>query len=135
MTDTFNSIHQAFVEHRSRKRIGPYPRELKTRALQELTAAELTDLRARLKLTAAQLERWHALYGGPDVGVAQGSKATVIPDTFYEVQMPAATQRPDTKLADVTVVEIAVELRNGTKVRVSGALGEDFVMSLVASMQ
>jgi hypothetical protein len=135
MTDTIDSIHQAFAAHRERQRLGPYPRALRERALQTLNEAELAELGARLKLTPAQVQQWRAIRGVRKAP-ANASKTRKKPSrkdaaAFYEV--PVAAIAPPTPYA--TEIEIAVELASGAKMQIKGPFANDFVRALLTDLQ
>jgi hypothetical protein len=139
MTDTLDSIHQAFAEYRRHQRLGPYPRVLRERALRTLSESELTELGARLELTPAQVRRWCEIFGANKASRAskkpRASKAptkplvTDAPD-FYEVPVsviaPAAHQ--------VAPIEVAIEWAGGSKMHIKG-VGHDLVRALFADLQ
>lgn len=129
MTDTIDSIHQRFVEHRKRQRLGPYPRVLREQALRELSEAQQLELAARLKLPPAQMRRWRELHGGQHPVL----KPTMCTDAFHEVRLPQASAAvlPHPPKPDI---EVAIELAAGARMRVKGQLDAELVRALITAL-
>lgn len=119
MSDTLDSIHQSFAEHRQHHRKGAYPVALRRRAALGLTRSDLLQLAARLGLTAAQVGRWSAL--------AEGQQAEA--QEFFEVAGVVAAPVVGPGL------RIEAQLCNGVVLRMQGQVDTDALRMLVAALQ
>jgi hypothetical protein len=118
MTDTLDSIHQAFAAYRRQHRKGAYPRALRRRAMLELKLTERLQLAARLGLTAEQVARWERTVEG-------GCQH----QEFFEV--PLGVGGPAAGFEQ----RVEVELPGGAVLRVHGEVNTAMLRMVVAAVR